>query len=498
MITYVTEKYQTVFEIFYFIAILPFLLAGCAVDQQQEIATYRDVLGGGSGSAATSQAPEPNQPLSLNDALQLANQHNEQLAIKGEEYLQALINKDRAAANFLPKVAFVPTYTREEKVTFPPVVSNIAGQFVLPETTDTPLAAQIDLNVPQDIANVNRARAAALEQKSLLLDLKSTILLDVARVYYRILLSESQVRVLVNSVAVQGNRVTDVRNKYKAGTARQLDVVQVEAQLAQTKVSLLKARNDVATGRATLAFLINTPPVAGSLSDTLQLPAQLPPSNQLLSTAWRCREDLKAAAHQVEASVHLLQEAWSQYFPSITLNFTYFLSRQSFPSEVDWIGTLGLNLPVFSAGLIHDDVRTAWSMLRQAKLYESYLQRQVDKELTVALEDYNDVAAEADELEVLVKAAEEQLQRSIYAYNAGLATNLDTLIARDQLLNARLSLTEAQFSEKIYFLNLMRILGRFDAESLESGFQEQLKYDAAGGTSNHGNIESDAGSKNNG
>ena len=303
------------------------------------------------------------------------------------------------------------------------------------------------------------------------------------------MLYESQVSVLENSVSVQNDRVTNVRNMYRAGTARQLDVVQAQAQLSQTKVSLIKAKNNASTGRATLAFLINTPIVGGDLSDELQLPSHLPSYEQLLSTARENREDLKAATHQVEASVHSLQETWSRYFPSISLNFTYFLSRQSFPSDVSWLYSLGLNVPVFSAGLIHEDVRTAWSILRQAKLYESYLYRQIDEELKVAIENYNETANELSELQVLVKAAQDELQRSIYAYKAGLATNLDTIIARNQLLTAELSLTETEFNEKINFLNLMRIMGQFDAASLKSGFEEELKNITAGDTTTQDKIE---------
>jgi outer membrane protein TolC len=454
---------------------------GCAVNQDKEIASYRDVLG--KPPEGVPEKLEPNQPLALVTALEMANWHNEQLAIKGEQYLQSLIDKDRAASNFLPQIAYVPTYTRQEKISFSGLLGSLGSQFVPPHTFDQPVNAQLNLNVPGDIANVERAGSAAQRQKSLLLDLKSTILLDVARVYYQVMLYEAQVRVLENSVSVQNDRVTNVRNKYRAGTARELDVVQAQAQLSQTKVSLIKAKNNASTGRATLAFLINTPVVGGVLSDELQLPSHLPSNDQLLSTAWENREDLKAAAHQVEVSVHSLQEAWSRYFPSISLNFTYWLSRQSFPSEVSWLYSLGLNVPVFSAGLIHEDVRTAWSMLRQTKLYESYLYRQINEELTVAIENYNVTANELSELQVLVKAAQDELQRSIYAYNAGLATNLDTIIARNQLLTAELSLTETKFNEKINFLNLMRILGSFDSESLKSGFEEQLKSTAARDTS---------------
>ena len=453
------------------------LLTGCKVNQEKEQSYYQDVLRGENARAPKSL--EPNQPLSLVTALEMANWHNEQLAIKGEEYLQALIDKDRAASNFLPQIAYIPTYTQQEKVTFAGA-SSFVGDFVLPHTFDEPVNAKINLNVPGDVANSKRAESAARQQRSLLLDLKSTVLLDVSRVYYQVLLAEAREKVLENSVNVQRDRVADIRSKYRAGTALKLDVVQVEAQLSQTQVSLIKARNDVSTGRATLAFLVNEPSVENSLSDTLRLPSRLPPNEQLLSTAWNHRDDFNAAAYQVEMSTHILQEAWSRYFPSISLNFTYFLSRQSFPSEVDWIGSLGLNLPIFSAGLTHDDVRTAWSMLRQAKLAEVYLQRQISKELTVAVENYNDIRKQAEELKIQVKAAEEQMQRSIYAYENGLATNLDTLIARDRLLNARLSLTEASFNEKIFFLNLMRILGRFDAESLASEFDELFNDVPAG------------------
>jgi outer membrane protein TolC len=428
-----------IFYYLFLVSVMSLTSGGCKVNQEKEQAYYQEVLR--SKNAKAPQPLEPNQPLTLIDALKMANWHNEQLAIKGEQYLQALINKDRAASNFLPQIAFIPTYTEQEKIKLAGP-SSIASEFVLPHTFDQPINAEIDLNLPRDLANVKRADSTAQQQRSLLLDLKSTILLDVARVYYQVLLSESKVSVLENSVAVQNDRVTNIQNKYEAGTARKLDVVQAEGQLSQTKVTLIKAKNDVSTGRATLAFLISTSMLDNPLSDQLNPPAQLPPNEQLLSTAWLYREDLKAAAHQVEASIHF-------------------------------------NLPVFSAGLIHDDVRTAWSMLRQAKLNESYIQRQVKNELTVAVENYNDITKETDELEVLVKAAKEELQRSEYAYNAGLATYLDTLIARDQFLTAQLSLKAARFNEKIYFLNLMRILGHFDAESLESGFVEQLTNDTA-------------------
>src|SRR6476620_2165210 len=83
---------------------------GCAVDQQKERNLYRSVLD------AHLPAPKPytaEAPLSLREALLLANRNNEQLAMRGEDFVQALIAKNRVAAAFLPTVSFQPNYTIE-------------------------------------------------------------------------------------------------------------------------------------------------------------------------------------------------------------------------------------------------------------------------------------------------------------------------------------------------------------------------------------------------
>src|ERR1700743_899246 len=77
------------------------LASGCAVDQKKEIATYRKVIDGKAPPAFEYQAT---QPLSLEAALLLANRNDEQLASSGEDYLQALIDKERQFSTFLPTI----------------------------------------------------------------------------------------------------------------------------------------------------------------------------------------------------------------------------------------------------------------------------------------------------------------------------------------------------------------------------------------------------------
>src|SRR2546423_15542482 len=76
-------------------------LAGCEVNQQREVAHYRRILDEGNSLPPPVQRLDEKQTLSLQQAMALANQNDEDLALRGEDYVQALINKNRLVANFL-------------------------------------------------------------------------------------------------------------------------------------------------------------------------------------------------------------------------------------------------------------------------------------------------------------------------------------------------------------------------------------------------------------
>src|SRR5690606_32792989 len=114
--------------------------------------------------------------LTLVRALQLANANNEQLSISGEDYLQALIDKDRAAAAFFPTISLSPTYFFQDKVS-----GGSNGTNARNERFDAPVAGNWNaFNGFRDVANRRRAGATAEQRRDLLLDLQTSLLLDVA------------------------------------------------------------------------------------------------------------------------------------------------------------------------------------------------------------------------------------------------------------------------------------------------------------------------------
>jgi outer membrane protein TolC len=420
------------------------------VDQAKEVRTYRSVLDAGVEPVEF----VPGEPLSLEEALALANQHNERLGIQGENYLQALIDKRRAAAAFLPTINLVPSYFRQD-----PITGGETGGQSRDARTDVPVNARMLLSPVTDVANLRAAARTIEQQRALLLDLQAIVLLETAQTYYQVLLAERSVEVLRNSLKVQEERLRDTRGRQAAGVGRALDVAQTAAQLAATRVTLISAMNDVRTGREALALLVGAPVQQSPLVDAVDPPVELLPLPALIDEALGQRQDLAAARAAIEASRFAVKAAVGQYYPSVSLNFNAFLSRDSNPTESDWNAVLSANLPIFSAGLIEADVRTAWSLLRQAVLSESLTRREVETEVTTAYLNLLSSRTQLDELEVQVQAAEEALRQAEQSYKAGLATNLEWVTAQDAVLTAQLQLTSARLDYKVFYLTLLRAMG---------------------------------------
>lgn len=438
---------------------------GCAVDQEKEVARYQEVLR--ANLLAREQVFTPGEPLSLRQALDLANRQNERLAIEGENYLQALIERKRAAAAFLPTVSLVPSYSFRE------TVDNGGGgnggaddggggsnASSNDRTFNVPVNANANLfNGFSDVARLRGSARTIEQRRNLLLDLQESVLLDAAQVYYQVLRSERSAEVLASSLKVQEARVRDIQGRQAAGLARPLDVAQTEAQASTTRVTLITARNDVRNGRATLAFLTAAPVQDSPLIDAFDVPTALLPLAELQERAVLERRDLRAASAAVLAARQGVNAAVGQYYPSVTLDLNVFVYRESFPDERTWDGLLRANLPIFSAGLIEADVREAWSFYRQAALVESLLRREVAQQVQLA---YQDVRANEDriaELQVQLRAAQQAFNQADQSYNVGLATNLERVTAQDQLLSAQLQLTSAEFDRTLAYLALARATG---------------------------------------
>jgi outer membrane protein len=313
------------------------------------------------------------------------------------------------------------------------------------------------------------ADATIEQQRQLLLDAQDTILLNVAQGYYQVLRSERQVQVLISTLELQQARVDDVTARVKNGLSRRMDLAQSVADADATRVALVQAQSDVRNGRAVLAFLIGVKSVDGPLDDSFAVPPD--PGAEMLfeQQALANRQDFLAAHAAVVAARNAVETFVAEYYPSVQLNVAGFLYRENFSDSTKWDAILSANLPIFSAGLIEADVRSAWSRLRQAALAESLLERQVRQDVQVAYENLATSERRITELHGEVDASSQAFQQSRDAYVNGLARNLDVLASQDLLLSAELQLASAAFDRTVFYLDLVRATGRLTTRTPGEG-----------------------------
>jgi outer membrane protein TolC len=325
---------------------------------------------------------------------------------------------------------------------------------------DVPVTGEVNLfRGFSDVANL-RARAFTIEQRrALLLDVQQSLLIDVARAFFAVLRAERSADVLRNSIAVQEERVRDMQEREAVGFARPVDVAQVEAQASSSRVELIRAINDARNGRQLLTLLTGVEIGDRPLAPGTDVPESLMPVDDAIQTALATRQDLRAALSSIEAAREDVRAALGQYWPSVSLNVSYFLSRESAPADSDWSALLSASLPLFSAGLIEADVRQAWSALRQAKYFESLTRRRVVQDVRIAYENLLGSRARLAELRTTLRAAQDALDQATANQQAGRGTTLESVVAQEQLLRAQLQLASEEFDYKIAYLNLLRSAG---------------------------------------
>ena len=307
------------------------LAAGCAISQTAEVAEYRALL----DLPAPRQAPA--EPLTLREALLLANASNETLSARGEQFLRALIDRRRTAAAFAPTVRLVGAAIRRDPL------PDVGGEPIEGDETSAAADGELTWNLFNGMRDVNRYWGDQFRidrQRNILLDAQEGLLLDVATVFYQILRSEATVRVLENSLVVQDERLLNTRTRLEVGFARSLDVAQTEAQAAETRSTLINARRDVVNARDLLALLINQPVADRPLDEQSPLPEVAEPLDRYLAAAASMRNDIAAAEAAIEAARRDVEVAFGQYYPTVTLNLDTFLYSTPVPNERDWSACL--------------------------------------------------------------------------------------------------------------------------------------------------------------
>jgi len=282
--------------------------------------------------------------------------------------------------------------------------------------------------------------------------------------YFLLRVLDAQKQILDDNVAALQRSLDLTKNRYAAGVAAKVDLVQAETQLKSTLADAIDTGVQRAQLEHAIAILIGKPPAAFSLPPTplaVTMPA-VPPA--LPSALLERRPDIAAAERTVAAANAQIGVAKAAYFPSLTLSGSYG-SRSAdasqwftVPSRFWSIGP-ALAQSIFDAGLRR--AQTEQAIAGYDATVAEYRQAVLAgfQEVEDNLAALRILGEEAQVQEEAVRAARESVVLTTNQYKAGIVSYINVVTVQTTQLNNERTAVGILGRQLVAAVTLVKALG---------------------------------------
>lgn len=282
-----------------------------------------------------------------------------------------------------------------------------------------------------------------------------------AKAYFAVLAAEEGVRLLGESLPLLEKSANDARAMVEQGFMESTDVDRLTIQLADTRNRQGNLQQQANVARAFLALVLGLP--SGSpitLTDPLGTLMDDPAEKALAAQAFDPGQhiDQQQAASQVRLAGLEVRHQQAGYLPQLTGFINYqqqFNSTEFNPGVAPWFPSsmwgLSLNVPIFSSGMRHNQVKQARISLQEAEVNGTATEQRLRTEhlqqqalLTAAQNSFQTAEANMD-------LASTIFQRTSVKFNEGMSSSFELtqehanyLMAQQQYIQAMLDLLQAR------------------------------------------------------
>jgi len=311
---------------------------------------------------------------------------------------------------------------------------------------------------------VEAARAGAEASRADLEAARLSLDAQLATAYFQLRATDAQIVLIQDTVKAFETNYQLTRNRYAAGVAGRVDVVQAESQLRSTQADALDLRATRAQLEHSVAVLVGKPPGDFSIEPIkldFHMPS-IPPG--LPSTLLQRRPDIAAAERRVAAANSQIGVAQAAYFPSISLSAslgrsTTSLSKLFSASNPTWSLGIGLAETLLDFGARRSQVEQARAGYDAtvADYRQVVLASMQDVEDNLAAMHY--LAEETKVQAEATRAARESVALTVNQYKAGTVSFLNVALVQATQLNAERSLVTLLSRRLAATVALIKALG---------------------------------------
>jgi outer membrane protein len=297
-----------------------------------------------------------------------------------------------------------------------------------------------------------------------------SLLLDVTTAYADMIQAQAVVAAQQTTESNLTTLYQYAQAQFNAGVVTRTDVAQAEARLAQARTQLVQAQGSMAAAVQAYVRLVGHPP-----SD-LQAPSEaegLPTDLQsALDAAGNDSFVLASAIAAVDVADADINIAASGGRPTVSLeagrNVDGVINVDHSDATTDSVG-VRFSWPLFQGGFIRSRIRQQ-EALRAASNYDLVAaQRSVQESVTNSWTGLASARSEVDSAQEQVTASELAYQGIRLEQETGLRSTIDVLNQEQDLLNARLSLAQAQRDLVVAERAMLASMGRLQVPNQPQG-----------------------------
>jgi outer membrane protein len=402
-------------------------------------------------------------PLTADEAVKIALQHNTQVVNSQASLLDARAGMWRAYAGVLPtlsaSVVRSRSYLREDNGT----TVDIEGY-----TTTQSLTSRwnvLDLSAWTGWSSARQGQRSADYQAAAT---RASVVLSTKTQFYTVVQAMHLAQVNTQALKLARDSERRVRAMFEVGSVSKSDLLKAQVATSQAELDSLTADHNVTGQRIVLAEQLGLPEAQLAEVDSVLSPqAPAVDGAAVLAEARTARPDLRAAEASVRAAELGLRSAhWARLpYVAATGSYTPDTRTQSTGTALDERkglsnASLSLNIDLFDGFAMDASVATARAQLLRARETRDALVRNLESEVHRALLGYQEAIERTALANRTVESATENHNLVQQKYNVGSATILDLVDSQVQLQRAQSSLVSALAAIRVAEAALDQVRGR--------------------------------------
>ncbi len=298
---------------------------------------------------------------------------------------------------------------------------------------------------------------------------EETIRANVTKIYYQLAVSNTQIELLNENLALLKKLQHDTKIMFDNGFAEQLDLDRLSVQIANLETEKTGALNQIQNGYLGLKLLIGMP-----MKDSLMLTDSISDQdlkNGILEISdfdYTQRRDYQYADIGILLAEYDVRRYKLSKLPTLSANGYYNKNAQrnkfTFFEKGDWFDisaiTLQLNIPIFTGFSANARIAKAKLSLEQSINQREGLKQSIDNEIQAARNNFNTAITTLDYQKKNMQLAQTVFAQAKKKFEIGTGSNLEITQAQTDLKAAQTNYINAMYTAIIARVDYIKATGK--------------------------------------